>query len=223
GLVATPAFVVEGPTVQRLFGSRVDAVPERQHSPDNTKRRTMQSEYRSSRHTPSLSTDSSMESGLTPASASSTETAVDGHDLDYRAFGAMSIGKPGVGSRRTMTEVPPMPSDHLSTSVDSKAAMQRLSHRPSIGAVGKGSMVKVKIRLGDDMVALRLPSELTLNELKTRIALRLNSEESSCLPSTISQIAYFGPTGKSEPLSDDQDWATALLITNYKPILTIVQ
>ncbi|KAJ2908913.1 hypothetical protein GGI21_002406 [Coemansia aciculifera] len=88
---------------------------------------------------------------------------------------------------------------------------------------GKAAMVKVKIKLGNDMIALRLPSELTLRELRARIALKLGNEESAKAMSSSSQIMYHSPEGESTPLSDDHDWETALLVTNYKPVLTVVQ
>ncbi|KAJ2786394.1 bud emergence protein 1 [Coemansia interrupta] len=216
GLMATPTAVVEGPTVQRLFGSRVEALPDR---------RTLQSlTYRRSRHSPSLSTDSAADPQLTPASASSADTAVDPHSFDLKAFTSMHIGKHIDGMRRPLTELPPMPPvESRPGSVEPGKTMQRLSHKPSIGAMGNNSMVKVKVKLGDDMMAMRLPSEMTLKELKTRIAHKLSSEESARSHSMISQIAYVAPSGESEPLVDDQDWATALQITNFKPVLTIVQ
>ncbi|KAJ2726686.1 bud emergence protein 1 [Coemansia sp. Benny D115] len=219
GLVETPAVIVEGPVVQRLFGSRVHHVPERLTTPDRGMHRALRSNTTGSRHTPSHSTDSNMDMQLTPASASSADTVVDVAHMDYtKAFGAMSLGKGPDGMRRPMTDIPPMPAEPRATSTEPKQGMQRLSHRPSISGLASNGTVKVKVRLGDDMVALRLPSELTLSELKARIASKLSNEDSS-----FSQIAYVAPSGESAPLSSDKDWATALLVTNYKPILTIVR
>ncbi|KAJ1998256.1 hypothetical protein H4R26_005525 [Coemansia thaxteri] len=108
--------------------------------------------------------------------------------------------------------------------MDDIAGSRRLAHKASSTTLsGKGSMVKVKIKLGNDMIALRLPSELTLRELRARIALKLGTEESAKAMSGTSQIVYHAPSGESTLLSDDQDWETALLVTNYKPILTFVQ
>ncbi|KAJ2872021.1 bud emergence protein 1, partial [Coemansia asiatica] len=224
GLIATPAVVVEGPTVQRLFGSRVEALPDRMSSPSRSLRRTPQSSIQGrSRHSPSLSTDSALESQLTPASASSADTVVETTPIDLKGFSSMRIGKSVDGKYRPLTEVPPMPAEPQMQESEQKRATQRLSHKPSTGTLGGNSMVKVKVRLGDDMVAMRLPSELTLSELKARIAHKLGSEESQRAQPSITQIAYFAPSGESEPLCDDQDWETALLATNYKPVLTIVQ
>ncbi|KAJ1883476.1 bud emergence protein 1 [Coemansia sp. RSA 1722] len=224
GLIATPAAVVEGPTVQRLFGSRVETLPNRVSTPSRSLRRTPQPSMQGrSRHSPSLSTDSAMETQLTPASASSADTVVEATPIDIKGFSNMRIAKSLDGKTRPLTEVPPMPAEPHLQGIEQKRATQRLSHKPSTGTLGGSSMVKVKVRLGDDMVAMRLPSELTLSELKARIAHKLGSEESERTQPKITQIAYFSASGESEPLCDDQDWETALLATNYKPVLTIVQ
>ncbi|KAJ1732048.1 bud emergence protein 1 [Coemansia biformis] len=194
GLLAMPDDVVASPVVQRLFGSRAGPLPDHlQHALD-----------RSARH-------ASHESASTPASASSTDTAVEQHHCAF----AGSAHK-----AKTM-------------SCDSKAAAgvasaaarhQQLAHKTSMSALGgAGATVKVKVRFGDDMVALRLPSELTLQELKARIAMKMCTGEAASSAVSISKIVYCAPSGESAPLRDDQDWADALLATNNKPVLTIVQ
>ncbi|KAJ2341192.1 hypothetical protein IWW50_006559 [Coemansia erecta] len=101
------------------------------------------------------------------------------------------------------------------------AVKQQLAHKPSSTALN-GGMVKVKVKLGDDMVALRLPSELTISELKERIASKMGSGEAATAAS-ITKIIYQVPSGESAALSSDQDWAAALQATNFKPVLSIVQ
>ncbi|KAJ2760477.1 hypothetical protein H4S06_001703, partial [Coemansia sp. BCRC 34490] len=107
------------------------------------------------------------------------------------------------------------------------ATRKQDAHKSSMAGLGSTSAtVKVKVKLGNDMVALRLPSELTLDELKARLEEKLcggGSEGAAAPQSRISQIMYHAPSGEAAPLSDDHDWTTALTVTNYKPVLTIVQ
>ncbi|KAJ1856632.1 bud emergence protein 1 [Coemansia sp. RSA 1822] len=201
GLLAMPFEVVESAAVQKLFGSRVDSSLDHLHAlPDRSQRQTLQGSF--SKHTPSLSADSMPDSAFTPASASSADTAVDAHHSgDHSLYSA----------QKTKT----MSCDAKVTAIGGR----QLTQKPSMAALS-GAMVKVKVKLGDDMVALRLPSELTLNELKARIASKMGSDEAAA---SITKIIYQVPSGESASLCDDQDWAAALQATNFKPVLTVVQ
>ncbi|KAJ1667905.1 bud emergence protein 1, partial [Coemansia sp. RSA 25] len=227
GLLGMPDEVANCAVVQRLFGSRVGLQLNRQSSVGRSLRRA----GHPTQHLPSLSTDSTMESAFTPASASSSDTVVDDlHHFDVKSYSATYTAKSMASGRRPSLAAPPMPAEPKmlaeDADVDTDAALnsRRLTHKASSATLsGKGAMVKVKIKLGNDMIALRLPSELTLRELRARIALKLGNEESAKAMSSSSQIVYHAPSGESTLLSDDQDWETALLVTNYKPILTFVQ
>ncbi|KAJ1820202.1 bud emergence protein 1 [Coemansia sp. RSA 2675] len=228
GLLGMPEDVMNCAVVQRLFGSRVGSNLNRQSSAGRSLRRA----GRPTQHLPSLSTDSTMESSFTPASASSSDTVVDdSHHFDVKGYSATYAAKSMDGGRRPSFAVPPMPAEpkmaeDFDADADADAAFstRRLTHKASSATLsGKSSMVKVKIKLGSEMIALRLPSELTLRELRARIALKLGNEESAKAMSGTSQIMYHAPSGESTLLSDDQDWETALMVTNYKPILTLVQ
>ncbi|KAJ2092831.1 bud emergence protein 1 [Coemansia sp. RSA 986] len=220
-----PEEVVESHIVQHLFGSRKSTIlangsssqqqqlrQSQTHPLDRGMRHTLQPSSHP-KHTPTQSSDSTLESAFTPASASSTETAVeDVHRMYARGLVTAPIAK--------------------SKSLDPKSAnvdyiiptARQLAHNSSMaGLAAKSSTVKVKVKLGNDMVALRLPSELTLDELKAKIAEKLCGGGSAHAKSRISQIMYHAPSGEAAPLSDDQDWTTALTVTNYKPVLTIVQ
>ncbi|KAJ2161906.1 bud emergence protein 1 [Coemansia sp. RSA 552] len=212
GLIGMPAEVIECSIVQKLFGSRADSSLIHQHSPDRNTRQALQVSCHA-KHTPSLSAASTADSTSTPASASSTDTAVDGHHCIVDAAPYASMQNP-----KTLS------CDSKVTARADYQAQQRLAHKSSAAALGgQGAMVKVKVKLGSDMVALRLPSELTLSELKSRIAAKLGNGSAADPTSSISQIIYTAPSGESASLSDDRDWENALLATNYKPVLTIVQ
>ncbi|KAJ2874680.1 bud emergence protein 1 [Coemansia aciculifera] len=228
GLLGMPDEVMNCAVVQRLFGSRVGSQLNRQSSAGRSLRRA----DRPTQHLPSLSTDSTLESAFTPASASSSDTVVDdSHHFDVKSYSATYAAKSMTSGRRPSLAAPPMPAEPKMTGdadgdvdTDSAFGSRRLTHKASSATLsGKNSMVKVKIKLGSEMIALRLPSELTLRELRARIALKLGNEESAKAMSGTSQIVYHAPSGESTLLSDDQDWETALLVTNYKPILTFVQ
>ncbi|KAJ2616947.1 bud emergence protein 1 [Coemansia sp. RSA 1365] len=211
GLLNMSPEVVESTVVQRLFGSRTDSLPDH-HQQVHCVQTSLHDSH--AKHATSMSEDSSRGLSFTPASASSTDTAVDAHhSVDGGVYGSAYASKTlSCDSKLTAVTEPP-------------ATMPRqLMHKPSSCALGSTSAtVKVKIRLGSDMVALRLPSELTLEELKARIAMKLSSGETAQTTAGISKINYLAPSGESAPLSDDQDWADALLVTNNKPVLTIVQ
>ncbi|KAI9504964.1 hypothetical protein BX070DRAFT_250864 [Coemansia spiralis] len=200
-----PEEVVESQIVQRLFGSRTSAMtdnpshqlPQQQHLPQH---QHQQVPDRNVQRTP----QPTLRSKHTPTQStdSTSETA----------FTPASASKNGViGSERHKTE-------------SAGITHRQLAHKSSMaGLSANGSTVKVKVKLGNDMVALRLPFELTLSELKARIASKLGNDESDKLLSSISQIMYHAPSGEAALLSNDQDWSTALTVTNYKPVLTIVQ
>ncbi|KAJ2819168.1 bud emergence protein 1, partial [Coemansia furcata] len=79
GLLGMPDEVINCAVVQRLFGSRVESQLNRRSSVGRSLRRA----DRPTQHLPSLSTDSTMDSAFTPASASSTDTVVDdSHHFD---------------------------------------------------------------------------------------------------------------------------------------------
>ncbi|KAJ2686539.1 bud emergence protein 1, partial [Coemansia spiralis] len=184
GLLSMPDEVVASPAVQKLFGSRAGPLPDAFHHGVAS----------------------------TPASASSTDTAVDAHHAAFA--GPAYKAKTMSCDSRVAPIAEPAPA----------ALHRQLAHKASVSALGGAcATVKVKVKLGDDMVALRLPSELTLQELKARIAMRVCGGETTHSADSISQIVYCAPSGESAPLSDDQDWADALLATNNKPVLTIVQ
>ncbi|KAJ2080662.1 bud emergence protein 1 [Coemansia sp. RSA 988] len=211
GLLNMPPEVVESAVVQRLFGSRADSLPD--HSQQCHSAHTSPHDSHA-KHAASMSEDSNQGLSFTPASASSTDTAVDAHrSVDAGAYGSAHPSKSlSYDSKFTTASEQPT------------TMARRIAHKPSTSALGgAGATVKVKVKLGNDMVALRLPSELTLKELKTRIAMKIGSGESAHSTAEISKIIYLAPSGESAPLSDDQDWANALLATNNKPVLTIVQ
>ncbi|KAJ2295730.1 bud emergence protein 1 [Coemansia sp. RSA 2706] len=213
GLLATSTEIIESAIVQKLFGSRIDSSLDSpsQGLPDRSQRQTLQGSF--SKHTPTHSADSTSDAAYTPASASSADTAVEAHHRYHSGDHGMYAGA---------LKAKTMSCDAKVTSAVERqpTPVRQLGHKPSMSALGGGPTVKVKVKLGEDMVALRLPSELTLDELKARIALRLGGGGAA---GAISQIAYQAPSGESETLSDDQDWADALLATNYKPVLSIVQ
>ncbi|KAJ2549341.1 bud emergence protein 1, partial [Coemansia sp. RSA 1933] len=214
-----PNDVIESQVVQQLLGSRksTPAANGQYHQQQPLRQSQIQTLDRSMRHTlqaashpkhtPTKSSDSTLESAFTPASASSTETAVDDvHRIYAKGLVTAPIAK--------------------SVSLDPKSAApdyiaqtaRQLAHNSSMaGLVSKSATVKVKVKLGNDMVAIRLPSELTLDELKARIAEKISSGGSANASPRISQIMYHAPSGEAAPLSDDQDWTTALTVTNYKP------
>ncbi|KAJ1797557.1 bud emergence protein 1 [Coemansia sp. RSA 2399] len=227
-----PDEVVESHIVQQLLGSRKTTNHANHASLENSNGSQQPQHLRQSqiqaldrgmrhtlqpsshpRHTPTKSSDSTLDSAFTPASASSTETAVeDVHRIYAKGLVTAPIAK--------------------SKSLDPKSAntdfivptARQLAHNSSMaGLTSKSPTVKVKVKLGNDMVAIRLPSELTLAELKVRLAEKIGSGGAADAQSRISQIMYHAPSGEAAPLSDDQDWTTALTVTNYKPVLTIVQ
>ncbi|KAJ2779107.1 bud emergence protein 1 [Coemansia javaensis] len=208
-LLTMPDEVVECAIVQRLFGSRVAPVPAAAAAattppPDHHSRAHFRAQQDRS----------------TPASASSTDTAIE----PYHAGSYATVAGAAAAPYKAKT----MSCDSKATAVAElpaqKTYQHQLAHKASSGALGAAdATVKVKIRLGDDMVALRLPSELTLQELKARIAVRVGRGAAAASAASISRIVYDAPSGEPAPLRDDQDWADALLATNNKPVLTIVQ
>ncbi|KAJ2454413.1 bud emergence protein 1 [Coemansia sp. RSA 2336] len=211
GLLKMPPPVIESTIVQRLFGSRVESDHPNVLSERSLQQQLLQSGI--SKHAPSLSADSTGDASFALTSASSTDTAVESHH-------------PHDGHGMFTNKAKTMSCDaKVTTSSDrSGAGSRQLAHKSSMSALGgSNGTVKVKVRLGSDMVALRLPSGLTLSELKERIAMRMGNGSEASAKDRIGKILYQAPSGEAAALCDDQDWANALLETNYKPVLSIVQ
>ncbi|KAJ2644066.1 bud emergence protein 1, partial [Coemansia sp. RSA 1285] len=184
-----PEEVVECHIVQQLFGSRKSVVlgegngsnGYQQHSMmqgvaagRGIMRHTLQPSLTSTsssashaKHTPTQSSDSTLESAFTPASASSTDTAVDGAYAKGMAMTMAPIAK-------SKSLDPKSAKASAAAAANAAATRKQDAHKSSMAGLGSTSAtVKVKVKLGNDMVALRLPSELTLDELKARLEEKL--------------------------------------------------
>ncbi|KAJ1959706.1 bud emergence protein 1 [Dipsacomyces acuminosporus] len=229
-LLALPQNVIASPVFQSLFGSSVGLQQQQKQQPLY---RSLSAKLLSelppppppplpAQYTSTSSVESAVSASITPVSTASSRTMVDESLLH-----ADAIGNNGAMSMPKVIEGGVLNSSSTSTKelvLEPVRSSPKLVHKPSTLALAGGiSMVKVKLKLGSDMIALRLPSTVSVNELKSKIAERLENEDFAMSRDEISKIMYFAPSGEFTPLSADDDWRTALEVTNNKPVLTIVQ